>query len=273
MAKIFTDNKLYEKPWFRRLNPKMKCLWEWLRLHCDHAGVIEFDAELASFQIGAEVTIQDLKSLKNQIEILENGKIWIKGFIEFQYGELRQNYNPHKPAWRSIKKHELDSRLKQDLGKGLPTFMSKREDMREDKSKKEDEDKNKKEKENGNDIAQDVKKIWNLKIEKNELLNLSKCNALSQKRINLIKNSSKKYLKNCIEWNLYFEKISQSNFLMGLNSDWKCNFEWAIKPDNVLKVIDGQYENNKQETFQQKSDREEKQQFENIISMDDCGFY
>ena len=38
------------------------------------------------------------------------------------------------------------------------------------------------------------------------------------------------------------EKVSQSEFLLGLKSDWKVSFDWLIKPSNYVKVLEGNYD-------------------------------
>lgn len=40
------------------------------------------------------------------------------------------------------------------------------------------------------------------------------------------------------------EKVSQSEFLLGLKSDWKVSFDWLIKPSNYVKVLEGNYDSN-----------------------------
>ena len=49
MAKRFTDTDIWKKKWFRKLPLEIKLLWCYLKDSCDHAGVIEFDAEVISF--------------------------------------------------------------------------------------------------------------------------------------------------------------------------------------------------------------------------------
>lgn len=138
MAKRFTDTNLYSKKWFRKLPPRVKCLWELLRSQCDHAGVVEIDLEMASFQIGEEITENDLKLLENQIKIISDDKIWLTGFVDFQYGELKENYNPHKPVINSLKKHNLFLTLEQPLNKTSLSLMDKGMDKDKDKDKDKD---------------------------------------------------------------------------------------------------------------------------------------
>jgi hypothetical protein len=38
-------------------------------------------------------------------------------------------------------------------------------------------------------------------------------------------------------------KVSNSDFLQGRKTDWKADFDWILKPDNFLKILEGKYEN------------------------------
>lgn len=38
------------------------------------------------------------------------------------------------------------------------------------------------------------------------------------------------------------EKVSESEFLLGLKSDWKVSFDWLICPSNYIKVLEGNYD-------------------------------
>lgn len=46
-------------------------------------------------------------------------------------------------------------------------------------------------------------------------------------------------------WRSYFEKIKQSDFLMGGGQkNWVVNFDWAINHENITKFKDGNFNNN-----------------------------
>jgi uncharacterized protein YdaU (DUF1376 family) len=47
--------------------------------------------------------------------------------------------------------------------------------------------------------------------------------------------------KNQEWWTKYFEHVSQSQFLTGRATDFSAPFDWMLKPDNVIKIIEGQY--------------------------------
>ena len=46
-------------------------------------------------------------------------------------------------------------------------------------------------------------------------------------------------------WVELLRKINDSVFLSGRSSDWCATFDWIMKPSNMVKVIEGNYDNNK----------------------------
>jgi hypothetical protein len=42
-------------------------------------------------------------------------------------------------------------------------------------------------------------------------------------------------------WVEFFKYVRGSNFLMGRTRGWRADFEWLVKKENFLKVIEGQY--------------------------------
>lgn len=97
--------------------PPAKHLWCWLVDKCDHAGVIEADFGLASFQIGEKVDSGTLVCLGDRVRRLKGGKLWLPKFIEFQYGELSEKCPAHKPVFKAIERHGLGEFVK---GKAYP---------------------------------------------------------------------------------------------------------------------------------------------------------
>ena len=42
----------------------------------------------------------------------------------------------------------------------------------------------------------------------------------------------------------FFKRIESSDFLTGKNGSWNgCNFDWVFKPQNLIKIIEGNYDN------------------------------
>lgn len=118
--KRFTETAKWEDPWFRKLSPEMKLLWQWILDRCDSAGVIDPDLELASFQIGYQYPMDTLSEFGCRVLALDGGKFFIPKFIEFQYGKLSEDCRAHGPAFQSLKKHGLEG-----YSKGIHTLQVK----------------------------------------------------------------------------------------------------------------------------------------------------
>lgn len=132
--KRFTETTKWDDPWYRKLSPKLKCLWQYICDRCDAAGVIDVDYELASFQIGDDVTEKDLGGFGSRIEQLKCGKWWILRFIPFQYGTLSEDCKAHGPVYSSLCSYGLKDRV----SKGYPKAMHSLKEKDKDKDKEKD---------------------------------------------------------------------------------------------------------------------------------------
>ena len=45
------------------------------------------------------------------------------------------------------------------------------------------------------------------------------------------------------DWEQLFVKVEASDFLSGRVKDWKASFDWIIKPNNAVKILEGNYDN------------------------------
>jgi hypothetical protein len=105
--KRFTETTKWADEWFQDLSPLAKCLWIYLCDNCDNAGVIQFNSKLAAFQIGSEITQNHFNELKDRITKLPNGRIWVKKFVEFQFGSLTGTSVIHRSVIRLVQLHGL----------------------------------------------------------------------------------------------------------------------------------------------------------------------
>lgn len=111
MSKRLTDSEKWDDPWFRSLNPVMKCVWYFLCDKCDNAGVWKKDFELMRFYIGSP--IEDLSVLavfngngdKRRIIELGTDKWLICKFASFQYKNNPKMFNHINTL---CQKHGLD---------------------------------------------------------------------------------------------------------------------------------------------------------------------
>lgn len=105
MAKRFTDTTKWSKSFFSDLDIKAKLVWLYLLDNCDNTGIYPINLKLMSFQIGFKVDLEILFSwFGSKIVAIESDKIFIKSFIDFQYGELNESNNAHKPVIKLLKK-------------------------------------------------------------------------------------------------------------------------------------------------------------------------
>jgi len=145
MKKRLTDTEIWEKPWFRILSPIDKCAIMFIKDRCDNVGVWIQDKVLAEFYIGGEIDWKTLPDRCNgNIEILDNGKWWLKDFCEFQYGELCEDTN-NKARLSYVyllKKHGLWGRVRglggdsEGTRRPLVGAQEKEKDKDKDKDKK-----------------------------------------------------------------------------------------------------------------------------------------
>jgi len=109
MAKRFIDTQLFRKPHVRGLNAPYKLLWAYIILDCDHAGIWIKDIEIASLILGVDLDEKTAKEkFKGKIIEFDNEEKWfIPSFIEFQYGELKEENRVHKSVITILKRNSL----------------------------------------------------------------------------------------------------------------------------------------------------------------------
>jgi len=106
LSKRFTDSGKWEKEWFRKLKPEYKAFWEYMRDRCDNAGIWDVDFELASFMVGCELDVEEIKKVFKKQFIEINDKKWfLTDFIEWQYNCSIKDLNPDNNAHLSVIRH------------------------------------------------------------------------------------------------------------------------------------------------------------------------
>lgn len=109
MGKRLTETSKWTQPWYRRLSPTAKNLHTWLNDNCDHAGVIDPDLELATFQIGEPIEEKHVAEFGERIQSLPDGKLWLRDFIPTQYGQtLSLESSAHRAVIKLIQTHSLE---------------------------------------------------------------------------------------------------------------------------------------------------------------------
>lgn len=107
MPKRYTETLKWSDPWFRSLSPDAKLLWFWMVDNCDQAGIIDPDFALCEFQTGIKRAFEKLQELGDRIARIENGKLIIVKFIDFQQGRLSRDCKAHNPVFQSLEKNGM----------------------------------------------------------------------------------------------------------------------------------------------------------------------
>lgn len=134
MAKRFTDSRKFQDPWYRKLKPEYKLLWDYILCTCNHAGIWKVDLEMAAFCIGAgNYDLQEcLQTLKGRITPLCNEKWFIPKYITFQYGNIETNKS--KACLSAIEEMKKERVIKL-LPNSYESIKNKDKDKNKEKSK------------------------------------------------------------------------------------------------------------------------------------------
>lgn len=116
----------------RALPGYMQRIWFYIWDQADSAGVYHFDEEYIKLdlKLKEQVRLEDLARLP-ECEILAGERVLIKNFLVVNYGKLKPDYNPHKPAFRDIERNGLT--LNSSLNEACPKLEEEDEDKEEDK--------------------------------------------------------------------------------------------------------------------------------------------
>lgn len=101
----------------------LKVTWDTLCDECDHAGVWDADFDMLSFLVGEEVTLTDcLTAFGDRLTVLDHGsKIYLQGFVEFQYGKLNPDNRVHKSVMNRLEKLGIEIK---PLASPFPVILS-----------------------------------------------------------------------------------------------------------------------------------------------------
>lgn len=143
MAKRFTDTDKWKRPWFRGLNLKARWAWIYICDTCDHAGLWIADFETMSVHVGFKVSESDLESwFPDKIIRIDADKYFVPSFIEFQYGELREDSRPHQAVIKALVKNGIDPK-NLTLSKGYPKSIHTLKEQEKDKDQDKDQEQEK----------------------------------------------------------------------------------------------------------------------------------
>ena len=244
----FTETSKWVDPWFQSLSPEAKLFYLFLLDNCDYSGTWEENYRFAEFLIGQSLGIDNLlEELEAKVERLDERKLLLPRFVFFQLRgvEIRPTYNPHKAYAKCLKKHGLIY----DHDEGL-TRPWARVDQPHKKKKKEKEKTQRQDALIEFPTSADVDDLTASVVV--ELFNefctsLSRVAKVSPKRATAVRARIKEGMDTVQAWTDVFKKVEASNFLTGKQDrsdykSWRASFDWLMKPDNMNKVIEGNYD-------------------------------
>lgn len=72
---------------------------------------------------------------------------------------------------------------------------------------------------------------------------LKKVRSLTDSRLDAIRSASET-VESFGGWEKLFHVVQNSDFLSGRSGNWNgCGFDWILKPDNLVRIVEGQYDN------------------------------
>jgi hypothetical protein len=109
MTLRFTDTDKWRDPWFRKLPPWGKLLWQFLCDNCDAAGVWQADKEMADMFLGQAIPWDEVpQRFHGRIRELPNDRWLVTKFVIFQQPKgLHPRDNYGKAVLRLLYKHGL----------------------------------------------------------------------------------------------------------------------------------------------------------------------
>ena len=112
MAKRFTETMKWNEDWYLDLSLADKLFWIYICDNCDHAGIFKPNKRMFELLIGHEINVQsfldNVNLNKSRICVLGNGRWFLTGFIEFQYGnKLNPNNRVHKSILKLLNENDI----------------------------------------------------------------------------------------------------------------------------------------------------------------------
>lgn len=124
MSQRKIDSEIFRDKWFFKLSSDAKLLFIYLITNCDHAGIIEFNPELAAFETKIKGLSKGYETLMKELEsrliTVTEDDLYIVGFVQFQVCKV---LNPNVKYHNSVIKRQEEFgnpylRVKKPLVKG-----------------------------------------------------------------------------------------------------------------------------------------------------------
>lgn len=232
MAKRFIDTGLFDDDWFMDLGKDAKILWLYFLTKCDHAGMLRMNEKLCTVQTSIKDLPETIKQLGNRIITVSERLYFIPKFLQYQYpGFPDSKAKAQLSAIEILSKYGLFKEGKLTVTELLPNSYGKGKG---------------KGKGNKGESEGKISIDYQFVIDNYHAL----CPKMS--KVLVLNDTRKGYINSRVgEYGL--EKVisvlrmaGQSDFLNGINDKaWKADFEWIVRPENFVKVMEGKYVNKK----------------------------
>lgn len=211
-------------------------------------GYLYFDGIMDDF---AEELALDLDEKEDDVRITINYLLSV-GLLEM--GESEKEYKltymdkligsegASAQKVRNFREREKEKRLQcnQDVTEMKPTCNGEIDIEKEKELELEIEiEKDKEKRENKKQSAERIVEMYHIQCP-----SLPKVMKLTESRIRAINARLKEFTEEDIE--TAFVKAENSPFLRGEKGDWKANFDWIMKPGNLPKILEGNYDEREQ---------------------------
>lgn len=108
MERRFYDADIITSQAYRKLPPSLKSVYFYIWSKCNKCGVYAVDMDYFKIDTGEKFSETLLEKLEPMgLKKIATGTYFFLNFISVQYGELKENYNPHKPVFRDLQKNNL----------------------------------------------------------------------------------------------------------------------------------------------------------------------
>ena len=246
MTNIFDNNKI---KYIRTLPDGNNIALFWIMLlvkagQCNENGYvlvtqnIAYSEELLAEEFKFSVTlVKAALKLFEQLQMIsfENSVIYIENWAKYQNVEglekIKENNRIRQARYRAKKKLMLQSNVTDNVTNNTDVTSN----VTQSNALEEEEEK---------EIEIDIDINTKVFIEKWNSLGLNKLINIKNKRLKSLKARVKEYGVDKVL--LAIENIKQSDFLKGDNErGWVVDFDWLLKPNNFIKVLENKYKNNK----------------------------
>lgn len=113
MAKRLHDTDIWKQDWFLEMPTEQKIAWIYIKDNCDHAGIWKPEKKMLEMilrgQVDLKLTLELVNKEKERVVVLKNGRWFLKGFLEFQYGgHFNENNRVHASIKGVLESNGLD---------------------------------------------------------------------------------------------------------------------------------------------------------------------